>query len=49
LGLAIVSANEVAVLGETVVEDGVDEAGFLLCLYLPETERRPLSSSAWRV
>jgi len=44
-GLVIVSADEVAILVEGVVEGGVDGAELLQCLHLPEPQHRSLSSS----
>lgn len=44
-GFEIVSADEVAVLVEVVVEGGMDGAELLQRLHLPEAEHGPFSSS----
>ena len=43
-GLVCLSANEVAILIEVVVEGGVDGAELLQRLHLPEAEHRPFPS-----
>jgi hypothetical protein len=49
LGLLCLSADEVAVLVEVVVEGGVDGAELLQRLQLPEPQRGPFSSSEGQV
>jgi hypothetical protein len=43
--LVLISADEVAVLGEVIMEGGVNGAEFLECLHPPKPQHRPLSSS----
>jgi len=48
-GFEIVSADEVAVLVEVIVEGGVDGAELLQGLHLPEAEHGPFSPSERQV
>ena len=49
LGFVCLSADEVAVLVEVVVESGVDGAELLQRLHLPEPHHGPFSSSEGQV